>query len=42
MESPEPTAQVQPWVLEYLAAQQMMTLATTSAQGLPRDLPLRQ
>ena len=29
------TAQVQPWVLEYLAAQQTLTLATASAQGMP-------
>jgi uncharacterized protein YhbP (UPF0306 family) len=29
------TAQVQPWVLEYLAAQQTLTLATASAQGIP-------
>jgi len=35
MESPEPATQVQPWVLEYLAAQQTLTLATASAQGMP-------
>lgn len=35
MESREPSAQVQPWVLEYLAAQQTLTLATASPQGVP-------
>jgi uncharacterized protein YhbP (UPF0306 family) len=34
-EAMDTTAQVQPWVLEYLAAQQTLTLATASAQGIP-------
>ncbi len=35
MESPEATTQVQPWVLEYLDAQQTIVLATASPQGVP-------
>ena len=35
MDSAEPTAAVQPWVLEYLDAQQTLTLATASPRGVP-------
>lgn len=40
MESTESTAQVQPWVLEYLAAQQILTLATASPRGVPHAATL--
>lgn len=35
MDSAEPTAAVQPWVLDYLNAQQTLMLATASPRGVP-------
>lgn len=40
MEERAPEAQVQPWVLEYLAARQTLTLATASPRGVPHAATL--
>ena len=40
MDTAKPTAEVQPWVLEYLDAQQTLTLATASPRGVPHAATL--